>query len=341
MKSLRFLCLITLLPTLPAFATLRVEVAASTITQNEPLCLTIETDIPLGAIPDLGPLEHDFSIIQQGTNRSTHSFNGQTRQRTVLHLTLQPRRSGDLTIPALQIGGETSRPIQVRVTPILDGSSAIPSSQPEQPYSSYSPPVPMNWMGTPDVGGWGTSGNLVPGWGPLPGNQDWTTTPPAPTSPPPLAEPDTEGCGPWPWLTGIALIGWLLTALALWRQRGGRWPRMRSSTLTAATETPVTASIPSASLEELIAGVQRAYQSDDPFAARDALLRWAAWVWFEDAPTNLSRLAARCPSQLQRHILRLEQALYSPSPLPWNEEPIWELLYEISGNGPAKETSAS
>jgi hypothetical protein len=317
----------------------KVEVATSSVTQDEPVRLTIESDAPIGTAPDLTPLEQDFSILQRNVSHSTHSFNGQTQQRTVLHLTLLPRHGGDLTIPALHIGEETSRPVQVQVSPGTDTTATMPSSPPAQPYSpTNTPPTGMDWMGSPGMGDWGTpmwGGNPaggVPGWGPPPDSQSWTPPPAETVATAPEESPAPTGPGFWPWLTGFAFTGWLLTALALWRQRKPRW--QRTSTPTTAPAAPsVPPPSPTLSLEEAIAGVKLAYQASDPFAARDALLLWASRVWFEDAPTNLSRLAARCPTQLQRHILRLEQALYSPTPIPWNEQPVWALLEGLSDAG--------
>jgi len=336
MNILRLVCLASLLLSSPASAMVKVDVAAASIAQNEPLHLTIESDAPLASALDLGPLEQDFTIIQHSASHSTRSFNGQTRQRTVLHLGLLPRRSGDLTIPALRIGEETSRPIQVRVTPIADAIPAVPQSQPAPAYDpSYAPPTTPDWTGGPGMENWGTPlwgggpGGL-PGWGPIPDHPGGAVATPEPATSPTTEDHGSAGPGLWPWFAGIALAGWLLTALALWRQRS-----RGTATTPANTPAPTPSAPPPPTLEELIAEVRQAYQGDDPFAARDALLRWAARVWPEDTPGNLSRLAARCPSQLQRPILRLEQALYSPFPIPWNELPVWELLEGVAQAGPA------
>jgi len=65
--------------------------------------------------------------------------------------------------------------------------------------------------------------------------------------------------------------------------------------------------------------VKQAYLSNDPLTAKDILLRWGLRI----SLSNLSRLAVRCPTYLQVHILRLDESLYSSSPVRWNEETIW------------------
>jgi hypothetical protein len=46
----------------------------------------------------------------------------------------------------------------------------------------------------------------------------------------------------------------------------------------------------------------------------------------EDPPSNLARLAQRCHEPLRGHILMLEQAFFSPRPLPWSQHPVWQAL---------------
>lgn len=127
----------------------------------------------------------------------------------------------------------------------------------------------------------------------------------------------------WLWLTVVTTLGWLITALAWWWQQR-KLKFHHSIAITEPISLPTLPPYPL--LEVLIADVKRAYRDIDPFAARNALLHWSTKKWLDDPPTNLSRLAARSNPQLQRAILMLEQALYSPESIPWHKEPVWEFM---------------
>jgi len=94
--------------------------------------------------PDLGPLGADFDILGESQGSQVNIINGRSSSTHVWQLVLMPKRSGELTIPALQLGALQSRPLQLTVLPA--SASASPATgagqpvlleieaDPEQPY---------------------------------------------------------------------------------------------------------------------------------------------------------------------------------------------------------------
>jgi hypothetical protein len=281
------------------------------------------------------------------------SFNGRRSQRTAVTLTLIPKRGGELMIPAIDFGQERSQPLRISVTPTADAGldrefpdtqgpgsmepAPFPFSPPQQGFSqgfSGAPPfsTPQDWGGMQGMQdwngfpGWGGTGFGMPEWTAPPDTKGWQAQPET-VAP---AVPEEEGAAYWPWITGLLLAGWIITTLLLgWRTRSA--PKAPKTAETAPVE-PAADSQQEAA--DALDAVRRAYGNNDAFAAKVALLRWAATEWPANPPTNLSRLAARCPATVQRRILKLDESLYSPESIPWNDEPVWEQLGNPDRNEP-------
>lgn len=69
------------------------------------------------AAPDLTPLMQDFELLDQTSGRSLGIVNGVSSSRMIYQITLQPRRDGNLVIPALQVGRQRTAPIALTVRP--------------------------------------------------------------------------------------------------------------------------------------------------------------------------------------------------------------------------------
>jgi hypothetical protein len=156
-------------------------------------------------------------------------------------------------------------------------------------------------------------------------------------NPEPLASPSAEqpalpqtnlqqGCGYPGWLVALLAAGWLGTLGLYWtrrRSQGGS-PAVRA---TAPAPAPAPVQPKSETAEEsAIRVVRDAYEQGDADAARAALLQWARTVWPNEAPNNLPRLAERTDEPLRERILKLDKAFYSPTPVNWRDDPVWELL---------------
>lgn len=338
---------------MPLRAEVRATLSQSAIAQNEPVTLTLESDAESAGPPDVSALEQDFRIVHRSTSRSMRSFNGRRTQRTAVTLTLIPKRGGELMIPAIDFGRERSQPLRISVTPTPDSGldpgfpaareprstepAPFPFSLPQPGFSRGLRAVPPlstpldrggaqgmdDWSGFP---GWGRTEFGMPEW-PAPADTKDRQAQPETAAP---AVPEEEQVAYWSWITGLLLAGWIITTLLLgWRT--GRSPKRPE----AAAPGPVApVADPRRETTDALDSVRRCYENNDAFAAKAALLRWAATQWPSNPPTNLSRLAARCPAAVQRHILKLDESLYSPEPIPWNDEPVWERLGDLDRNRP-------
>ncbi len=131
-----------------------------------------------------------------------------------------------------------------------------------------------------------------------------------------------EMVNPWFWVS-LGLAGALAALLAARRRR----------TSAAAESAPPAPAEPRQSdpLADALEAVRAAYGRADAVAARQALLDWAALQWPGDPPRNLARLALRCPDPLRHHIGELEKAFFSPDPIAWDREPVWQALSGLAG----------
>ena len=68
--------------------------------------------------PDLTPLMKDFEVLGSQTSSRISSINGRTTASVEYQISLQPRRTGELRVPSLSIGGEQSESILIRVRPL-------------------------------------------------------------------------------------------------------------------------------------------------------------------------------------------------------------------------------
>lgn len=85
------------------------------------LQLQLDEKVDAGAI-DFASLEADFRVTGPSVSQSMQIVNGQSSQSTSWQLSLYPRRTGTLTIPAFQIGALSSDPISLEVQPASQAS---------------------------------------------------------------------------------------------------------------------------------------------------------------------------------------------------------------------------
>lgn len=325
------LILLFVLPATVAVAEISARLSANEIEQHSPVQLTIELVNANPGIADLTPLEQDFFIQHRSRSQNSRYINGRSSQRTVITLSLLPRRSGQLSIPPLNFGTSSTQPLQLAVL-----ASDVPSGEAfVSTADSSMPQMPPPWafgMPGPAMGG-------TPAWWNAPLSvQDAAASNP-PETPAQVYDnedvPSGSDTNYWMWAALLAMSGWLITSLIL--LRGRRWPTKSTGKTGAEPVSEILTPEPVPDPHSAIEAVHRAYADKDTYAAQQALLDWAAIRWPQNPPTNLSRLAARCPEHLQRHLLTLDQALYSPEPMDWSSEPVWDLLPMEESVLPAKE----
>lgn len=83
------------------------------INQAASVTLTIETD--QSGAPDYTPLQADFTLSAQSSSRQLQMGGGATRNSAQYAVTLTPRRTGMLDIPALRVGNASTTPLLVKV----------------------------------------------------------------------------------------------------------------------------------------------------------------------------------------------------------------------------------
>lgn len=111
-------------------ADLSAQVDRQRLELGEVLELRLVAEGDLDAEPDFAPLEPDFDILRRGQSQMTSIINGRISHSRQWSLQLAPRRAGRLTIPAIQAGSDTSRPLSIEV--IESGGATAQSGQPDQ-----------------------------------------------------------------------------------------------------------------------------------------------------------------------------------------------------------------
>jgi hypothetical protein len=113
------LCLPLLLCTLlvqAAEVTARLD--RNRVVQGETVTLILQTSDPKQRLDtNLSDLEADFAILDQRSETQMSIVNGSQSADVRMMLVLEPRRSGDLMIPPLNVGDSTTQPIAIRVDP--------------------------------------------------------------------------------------------------------------------------------------------------------------------------------------------------------------------------------
>jgi len=99
----------------PALAATRAWLDRSRTAMGQPVVLNIESDQDIGQ-PDLAPLQRDFEVVDTSSSRRMEMVNGRVSRSIILAITLQPRRTGELSVPALDIQGQRTPILGLRVT---------------------------------------------------------------------------------------------------------------------------------------------------------------------------------------------------------------------------------
>lgn len=98
--------------------TLATGLERNTITFGETTTLVINLPPAGNGQPDLSPLKKDFDILNTGSSSQIQIFNGKRTEQRQLNITLMPRHHGKFTIPAIQVGNDQTRPLQLTVNDI-------------------------------------------------------------------------------------------------------------------------------------------------------------------------------------------------------------------------------
>ena len=110
------------------FALLSVEVSPNPVVIGQEVQLILKReDNVSGGLPDLSPLEKDFSIVGTQQSHAFQNINGRSHQEDSWLILMNPKHQGKLVIPALSWGKEKTNPISLDVQAM--GKSQVSSSQ--------------------------------------------------------------------------------------------------------------------------------------------------------------------------------------------------------------------
>ena len=83
---------------------------------NESFTLEVISDTNIDQQPDISALEADFFIGQGSQLSNTTIVNGQIRRSKTWTFVLMPKRAGEIVIPSISIGAESSEPLMITVS---------------------------------------------------------------------------------------------------------------------------------------------------------------------------------------------------------------------------------
>lgn len=124
---LPWLCCLALLMPAMVHAQVRAWLDRDSVELGGTVTLNIRSDS--SASPDFSPLRADFEISNQTRNSQIEWQNGRVERRILHGIALVPKRTGALTVPALQVGNNRTTPLPLQVTDALparsDGSALV------------------------------------------------------------------------------------------------------------------------------------------------------------------------------------------------------------------------
>ncbi|WP_440683135.1 BatD family protein [Cysteiniphilum halobium] len=104
-------------------ASVSASVDRTQLADGESLTLTIKLD-DMNEQPDLTPLKKDFDIYGTSTSSQTSVINGKSTSDISYIVTLLPKKTGNITIPALTVGHEQTKPLTITVSKVPKGANA-------------------------------------------------------------------------------------------------------------------------------------------------------------------------------------------------------------------------
>lgn len=117
-----------------SFAAITASLDSSSIAAGETVRLIITQDGAQNGLPNLTPLQKDFSVIGTEENMSYAAINGQVQHFMQWVILLLPRHEGSIQIPSLQFGDEKTTALDLTVSPrIAKSAKAMPGEIGDEP----------------------------------------------------------------------------------------------------------------------------------------------------------------------------------------------------------------
>jgi hypothetical protein len=286
---------------------------------GEPVTRTITITaqgLSAAQLPDLSPrVPKGVKVYPDKPQSETRTEDGALVARKVLKSALLPSRAGELTLPEVRLSWWDTRTNQqkraslpARKVQVLPAAGGV--TEPQVPASAAAPE-----LGSSDTPEAATAPsvatvpveNAVDSMSRLGQN---------------LIQRSHLSAGYWPWLTALLALAWLVST--------GLWLRARaaaSSTRGVPPERPNRSPVPQPG--KALNRLQRACQTDDAKAARQALLEWGAARWPEDPPRRLEILGRRLDNNVVELLRALDQELYAPASQGWDGAEVWHRLAPV------------
>ena len=100
-------------------AAVSAALSAQNIDELETVRLSIKiTETRQSQDLDLSELERDFHILNTNTISQSRFLNGRGHSWVDYQITLQPKRTGTITIPSIEVGAERTPTLELRVRPL-------------------------------------------------------------------------------------------------------------------------------------------------------------------------------------------------------------------------------
>jgi len=98
-----------------AHAAVRASLDTTAVGPGDSVQLSLQADRQTSEAPDLAPLSQDFDVLSTSRSSNVQIVNGSVSSQTQVLVTLVPKRSGQLAVPAITWGGEHSNPLSLTV----------------------------------------------------------------------------------------------------------------------------------------------------------------------------------------------------------------------------------
>ena len=107
------------------WADVRASLSRQTIVEGDTVTLNIATNkAGQGIAPDLSVLQQDFDILGSGSSQQTQIINGRRTESHQWQVEIAPKQGGELTVPPIRVGAETTQALTLTVTEQSDAAIA-------------------------------------------------------------------------------------------------------------------------------------------------------------------------------------------------------------------------
>lgn len=116
MKKYVFLVLMLCAAFGDSFAAVTADVSSDRQASGRGFILTLTADEDVSASPDLSVLNKNFKIYSTSVSRQNYIVNGKSSATTTWKIGLTALNAGELEIPAIKVGNDSSSPLKITVT---------------------------------------------------------------------------------------------------------------------------------------------------------------------------------------------------------------------------------